>query len=241
MSEAAYNAGEQITTHTHTRARSNSTVDATPNHNRLSPNHLVDHQAAERRAQDNLGLNLFEDAMCDWSMKRRVEGQSITLGTNRGDYTGEVNSAGYPHGEGRMVFETKQGTLGPNGINDTVTEGIEGETYHGGWRDGFKQGQGTLKLNSDEWEGTWHMNQLLEATHRFANGDVEVGRFESYSYHIAKYGALWTESDKKTWLVRDGRVDKQFPMADAVKVAKEIGVAPPVKFVGARLGAKRKY
>lgn len=84
--------------------------------------------------------------------------------TNEGLFTGQINSSGERHGDGRLVY-------------------LNGDIYEGRWENDLKSGFGELKLTDGSvFRGYWQGNQLVhgdvKSVYRFRyTGDMRNGKF----------------------------------------------------------------
>ncbi|CAE7734625.1 RSPH1 [Symbiodinium sp. CCMP2592] len=126
-----------------------------------------------------------------------------------GDRELPVNDQGEIHGRARCTW--------PNG-----------DVYEGDYKDGKRNGTGTHTLAS----GAVYVGECKDkkrngkGTYTYKNGAVEVGFYEDNKDPDKGRGVRLSADGKKAWLLMDGEVEREVSVAEARKVAEELGLPP---------------
>lgn len=85
---------------------------------------------------------------------------------DQGNFQGDLNSTGVPHGEGKMSY-------------------TDGRIYEGDWKDGKWHGYGkAIFPNQDQYEGGYQDDQRHgQGTYRWNDGRVYTGGFDNDQRH----------------------------------------------------------
>lgn len=111
----------------------------------------------------------------------------------------------------------------------------DGGCYNGHWARGAKEGVGAYTYPSGAvYEGQWAADVKEGAgEYRFADGKVEVGAYRG-GLPVGT-SAMWSADRMRAVRMRDGAVDAEVSMEEAVRIAADVGLPPPK---GARRGAR---
>jgi len=147
-----------------------------------------------------------------------------------GDEELPLNGEGKVQGRARCTWP--QGAVYEGDWKDGKRNGTgtftyaDGAVYVGEYKDGKMNGKGTYtyadgavfvgELKNDKRHGT--------GTYTYKSGNVEVGFYEQDKQKGR--GVQLGASGKTAWLVMDGKVEREVSVAEARKVAEELGLPP---------------
>ncbi|CAE7734662.1 PIP5K8 [Symbiodinium sp. CCMP2592] len=147
-----------------------------------------------------------------------------------GDAELPVNDQGNMDGRARCTFPSgnmyegdwKDGKRNGTGTHTFANGGV----YVGEWKDDKRNGMGTQTFaNGDVYVGEWKDGKKNgKGTYTHKSGNVTVSFFEEGEYKGRS--VRLSASGEKAWLCMDGKVEREVSVAEARKVAKELGLPP---------------